>query len=253
MIIPDFDKFSIDQVPARPEPFRLVNAVPIRECGEPLVDLRIENPDMLYGERCLPYVRKSVSDMLHVAVDLVPPGYKIRVHTGLRTHKMQADMYWSNYERMSQEHPNWPKSTVRRMCNRFFAPPDVKAPPGHCTGAAVDINLCTEDGVGLNHSSPLERWKGAPTAARGLSDEAAENRRLLCYVMYSAGFSNCRDEFWHWSYGDSSWAVRLQQPIAIYGLIEAPEGAYPVPEAPKPEAETAEPEATTTVTERAKD
>jgi D-alanyl-D-alanine dipeptidase len=37
--------------------------------------------------------------------------------------------------------------------------------------------------------------------------------------MAEAGFSNCYDEWWHWSYGDAGWAVRLGHPQAIYGLV----------------------------------
>lgn len=40
--------------------------------------------------------------------------------------------------------------------------------------------------------------------------------------MHNAGFSNCRDEYWHWSYGDSAWSVRAGASDAIYGLIEPP-------------------------------
>ena len=44
--------------------------------------------------------------------------------------------------------------------------------------------------------------------------------------MTEAGFSNCYDEWWHWSYGDAGWARRLCLPHAIYGLV-----ANPPPEA----------------------
>jgi zinc D-Ala-D-Ala dipeptidase len=37
--------------------------------------------------------------------------------------------------------------------------------------------------------------------------------------------SNCRDEYWHWSYGDSAWAVRVGAVEACYGLIEPPADA----------------------------
>ncbi len=112
------------------------------------------------------------------------------------------------------------------MTNRFFAPPDAKAPPGHCTGAAVDVSLLDrETGEFLDMRTPLEGWNGAPTAVKGLSPEAAENRRTLCYLMYSTGLSNCRDEFWHWSYGDSAWSVRTGSRTACYGLIEPPPDA----------------------------
>jgi D-alanyl-D-alanine dipeptidase len=222
----NFDTFQISDIPANHEPFKLINKIPIHDNGEPLVDLRVTNPELSFGEYCLPYVRQSVAEALKIAYSNVPEHLDLRIFTGLRTLEQQAKMYWSNYEKAQKEHPNWPKSVLRKMTNRFFAPPDAKAPPGHCTGGAIDVGLLNrETGEGLDVSSPLERWKGAPTAAEGLSDEAQQNRRLLCFVMYSTGLSNCRDEFWHWSYGDSAWSVRIGNPTACYGLIEQPEGA----------------------------
>ncbi len=219
---PNYDTFEIAHIPANPEPFLRINRIPIRDNNEPLVDLRERNPELLLTERCIPFVREGVSGMLTIAAGLLPPEIKLRVHTGLRTIKMQSDMYWKNYNKMREEHPSWPPSTLRRQCNRFFAPPDAKAPPGHCTGGAVDVKLCNEDGTEIDHSAPLEGWKAAPTATAGLSDKAAAVRRALSFVMHTAGFSNCRDEYWHWSYGDSAWAVRVGSPVAVYGLIEAP-------------------------------
>jgi len=76
---------------------------------------------------------------------------------------------------------------------------------------------------------PYVGWESAATATTGLSPEAAYNRRLLYDAMSGAGFSNCRDEWWHWSYGDSAWAVRVGAEAAIYGLIAPPEGFSRVP------------------------
>lgn len=222
----DFESFDIGCVDCHREPFRLANRIPIVDNGEPLVDLRETNPELSFADYCLPYVRVSVADSLKVASVHVPDHLELRIFTALRTLEQQAEMYWGNYNRKREEHPEWHSSTLRRVTNRFFAPPDAKAPPGHCTGAAVDVGLFNrETGEGLDMSSPLKGWKGAPTAAKGLSPEAAANRRLLCFVMHSTGLSNCRDEYWHWSYGDSPWAVRVGAKTACYGLIEPPEGA----------------------------
>lgn len=180
----------------------------------------------------MPFVRESVSKMLKVATGALPPERQLMVSTALRTLKMQSDMYWRNFNRFKEEHPQWPLATIRRQTNRFFAPPDTKAPPGHCTGGAVDVKLCDLAGEGLDCSSPLEHWKAAPTLAPGLSDESSANRHLLAFAMYTAGFSNCRDEWWHWSYGDSAWAVRAGQPIAVYGFVEPPDTWTP-PEEPQ--------------------
>lgn len=222
----DFASFRLADIPASPEPFRLIDRMAIVECGDPLVDLREAVPELSFGDYCLPYVRSSVAEALKAAAANIPDRLELRVYTALRTLDQQAEMYWGNYNKAKEAHPEWPESVVRRMTNRFFAPPDGKAPPGHCTGGAVDVGLLSrETGEGLDVSSPLKGWKGAPTAAHGLSPEAAENRRLLCYAMHSTGLSNCRDEFWHWSYGDSAWAVRVRAKSACYGLIEPPAGS----------------------------
>jgi len=222
----EFQSFSIADVPGAPEPFRLINRIPIRDNGEPLVDLRETNPELTHNDYCLPYVRVSVAEALKAATKNLPDHLELRVFTALRTLEQQAEMYWGNYNKAKEEHPNWPESVLRKMTNRFFAPPDSKAPPGHCTGAAVDVGLFSrETGEPLEMRAPLEGWKGAPTAAEGLSPEAAENRRVLCFLMHSTGLSNCRDEFWHWSYGDSAWAVRVGANAACYGIVEPPPGA----------------------------
>jgi D-alanyl-D-alanine dipeptidase len=219
----EFESFSIADVPASHEPFRLLNRVPIKDNGEPLVDLRVTNPEFSFGHYCLPYVRLGVAEALKTATDRLPSHLDLRIFTALRTLEQQAEMYWHNYNKAKEEHPNWPESVLRKMTNRFFAPPDAKAPPGHCTGGAVDLGLLNrETGEAIDVRSPLEGWEAAPTAAHGLSPEAAENRRMLCYLMHSTGLSNCRDEYWHWSYGDSAWAVRVEANAACYGLIAPP-------------------------------
>jgi len=108
------------------------------------------------------------------------------------------------------------------MTNRFFAPVDQKAPPGHCTGGAVDVQLLGPGGKPLDVTSPFTGWQAAPTWIEGLTPEAKRNRMILVEAMLGAGFSNCRDEFWHYSYGDAAWAVRVGADYCIYGLAELP-------------------------------
>lgn len=214
-----------------PEPFHLINRIPIIDNGEPLVDLRNRRDTrfLALAPGCLPYVRESVLEMLKRAQSRLPWEYHIRVSTALRTLHMQSRMYWANFERIKREHPDWPLSAVRRTCNKYFAPPDYKAPPGHCTGGAVDIGLVDLAGRPLDMTSPYKNWDGAYTHVEGLTPEAHKNRKMLYDAMLAAGFSNCRDEWWHWSYGDSAWAVRIGASVACYGLIAPPEHYSHVP------------------------
>ena len=207
-----------------PEPFHLLNRIPIRDCGEPLVDIRLACPRAILRPGCLPYLRRSVAEMFNRANDSLPPGYRFTVSTALRTLEMQSTMYWHNYHRLRAEKPDLPTSALRRMTNKYFAPPDAKAPPGHTTGGAIDVGLVGPDFSALDMIAPTKGWEAAYTWSDLVGPEAKRHRDLLTTALLGAGFSNCRDEWWHWSYGDNAWSVRTGHPIAIFGLIEPPPG-----------------------------
>jgi len=219
-----------------PEPIAALNRVRILELDrcwterEPLVDIRNYCPDVVPVERICPYLRRTAADMLNVAQNSLPPGYQLKVGTALRTLSMQKGGWDRYHERMREEHPQWPLSALRRATNKYFAPYDQKAPPGHCTGGAVDVGLLDPAGNELDLIAPTKGWDAAYTWFDKLSPEAKANRMLMVEAMLGAGYSNCRDEYWHYSYGDSAWAVRIGQYECPYGWAHPPvavEADYP--------------------------
>ena len=210
------------------EPIRALNRVPLRECGEALVDLREYCPRVRVARKCLPFLRRTTADMLNAAQEALPQGHRFWVTTALRTLDMQRALYDRYFQQLTAEHPEWSYATLRRAANRFFAPVDQKAPPGHCTGGAVDVRLLGSSGRLLDVTSPYSGWAAAPTRLPRLSPRARRNRALLVEAMLGAGFSNCQDEYWHYSFGDAAWAVRTGSPYCIYGLVEAPHRGEPV-------------------------
>jgi D-alanyl-D-alanine dipeptidase len=211
-----------------PEPIAALNRVRITELAqpwlerEPLVDIRRECPRVDLTEYVCPYLRRTAAAMLNAAQDSLPAGYRLRVGTALRTLAMQRHGWDHYFQRMREEHPQWPLSALRRATNKYFAPYDQKAPPGHCTGGAVDVGLLGPDGEALDLTSPTKGWDGAYTWSDKLSSEAKANRMVMVEAMLGAGFSNCRDEFWHYSYGDSAWAVRVGESECPYGWTYPP-------------------------------
>ncbi len=211
-----------------PEPIAALNKVRILELDkpwterEPLVDVRIHCPDVVLSPHLCPYLRRTVADMLNRAQASLPPGYKLRVGTCLRTLDMQKGGWDSFFKRMQEEHPNWPLSALRRATNKYFAPYDQKAPPGHCTGGAVDVGLLGPDGNPLDMIAPTKGWEAAYTWSDKIGPEAKRNRMMMVEAMLNAGFSNCRDEFWHYSWGDSAWAVRVGKTECPYGWAYPP-------------------------------
>ena len=205
------------------EPMHLVNRVRIVECGDPMVDLGEHCPNLLLRGRPM-YARRRIADMLNEADAHLPDGTRFLVVCGYRTLSEQQRMYWRYYRQLRKDHPAWPENILRRQTNRYVAPPDAKAPPGHCTGGAVDITVADERGVPLDMTAPYS-WpekKSNATYAPCIDGTARRNRRILIRALSAVRFSNCADEWWHWSYGDSAWAVRVGRRVAIFGLVEVP-------------------------------
>lgn len=222
---------SWDRSKGRPEPIRALNKVTERENGEPLVALAERAPDVvMLRPSVIPYLRLAVATKLQAAARSLPDGFKLGVIDAWRPFVRQQRIYEFLWNCMEEARPNLSHATKRRLVCRFVAPTDQKAPPGHCTGAAVDVNLLDSNGEPVDVSSPYERFRGAPTYVYGLTPSAQTNRDILVTTMLNQGFSNCRDEWWHYSYGDAGWAVRMDLKECVYGRIDLDPSLYEIQE-----------------------
>jgi D-alanyl-D-alanine dipeptidase len=214
---------------------RRVVAVPIADCGEPLVDLREPgHRDALRLDRRKQdeaglwlHVRAGVATRLHIAQAAAPPGVTLLVVEGFRPLALQRFYFERYLAELRAEHPRWDAERLRDYASRYVAPPDIVPP--HSTGGAVDVTLIDDGDVELDlgtrvNASPEESAGACFTAAAGLSREAAANRALLCRLMEQAGFVNYGTEWWHWSYGDRYWAFMSGEPAALYGVVDRHQG-----------------------------
>jgi len=212
-----------DRSKGRPEPIAALNKVLEHENGEPLVDMREVSPSIrILRPGVIPYCRRKVAQMVQEAASTLPDGIFMGLVEAWRPIERQRRIYEWLRSCVLEVEPKISPAQLRRRVNRFVAPYDQKAPPGHCTGAALDINLVDSDNKLIDVSSPLHRMRSNPTYAYGISEQALKNRMLLVDAMLGVGFSNCRDEWWHYSYGDAGWAVRLGFDECCYGLVELP-------------------------------
>lgn len=218
------------------EPVRELRHVPIRECGEPLVDflqacphLLLDRPRFRYRREAL--LRLSVAERLGEATRHLPPGFRLAVIEGWRAPHIQERMYRAVWRWFAERHPDWSELRLKRTVNRFTAPLDRRVPPPHTTGGAVDVTLLQPDGKPADVFSPLD-WQdplGFPMDSPHVSPTARENRRILNAAMLAGGLTNYPSEYWHWSYGDQGWAYRGRRPHALYAAITPP-GWSPAPE-----------------------
>jgi len=233
-----------------PEPMAALNKVKIIENGEPLVDLRAACPLLTFPsdagtpEGMTPFLRRTVAEMLNEASRKIAKPYHLHAISAWRSFERQKEIWWSHYNSHKKLHPNWPEASLRRAANKYAAPVTHVAPPGHCTGAAIDVVLqkpdggfvdlipdCGKDTSGIQKQARgfddlmpagLTDWTLGSTWTKRVSPEIQELRMMLVEAMFSVGFSNVRDEYWHYSYGDSGWAVRVGEKECPYGIIELP-------------------------------
>ena len=210
-----------------PEPVVAIDRIPIQENGERLVDLEKEG---FKAKKPPAFARETVAGMLKEARSMLPEGHSLLIRGAFRSLEYQRTMYENFYRKLAEEHPDWPKSRIRREENKFLAPPDSGHPPGHTTGGAVDVTVLGPDGEELDMTSTIGEvyWTLAmPTYSKHATPRAAKNRQLLVELMTSVGFSNYPGEWWHYSYGESAWALRTGAPYAVYGA--APDPGVPSP------------------------
>jgi D-alanyl-D-alanine dipeptidase len=210
---------SWDRTKGRPEPIAALNRILEVENHEPLVDMRVYAPSVkLFRPAVIPYCRARVAEMAEAAAQALPEGYHLGLVEAWRPIERQQRIYDFMWRSAVEAFPNRPHASLRRTVCRWVAPTDQKAPPGHCTGAALDVWLVDDAGEQIDTTSG-NRFGTAPTYAHGLTEDALRNRMILVETMLAQGFSNCRDEWWHYSYGDAGWAVRLEQDSCCYGRV----------------------------------
>jgi D-alanyl-D-alanine dipeptidase len=205
-----------------------VVAVPIRDCGEPLVDLR-ELDGVAIDERKRDaagvwlHARAGVAERLAAVASSCPDGIRLLLVEAYRPLEVQRGYFDEYCAWLREEHPEWDDATVRLRASAYVAPPDVDPP--HSTGGAIDLTLVADEGSELDlgtvmNASPEASGGACYTDAPGISSTARTNRDLLARLLTSRGFVNYGTEWWHWSYGDRYWAFVSGRPYAIYGSTE---------------------------------
>lgn len=193
-----------------------VSAVPVRDVGEPLVQLDVG----LSPSRQL--VRRGLAERLVAADAALPPGIGLLVVEGHRPLAVQRAIVASYTAVVRAAHPGASEPEVHRLTSRYVAPVAV-AP--HVAGAAVDLTLVDACGDELDlgtaiDDTPEQSDGRCYFAADGIGADARAHRRLLATVLGEVGLVNYPTEWWHWSFGDRYWALATGAAHALYGPVD---------------------------------
>lgn len=213
-----------------------LDAVPIEECGEPLVDFLAfaPTPKLLLAPHHPVFefprvhlLRERVAKMVVDAANSLPDGLRLQIVEGYRPIQIQREHFKHALQEARRRMPDASDEEIEVEAGRYSAPPDAPTPPPHTTGGAVDLEIIDENGERLDFFSPLtlDDMRGAAMDSKAISEQAQKNRALLRSILKPTGLTNYADEWWHWSFGDNGWALRVGAPCAVYGPIDLPADA----------------------------
>lgn len=202
-----------------------VAAIPVLDCGQPLVDLR-EDGRLLMDLRkqdqtgAWARVRQGIFQRLLAAQQTLPAGVRLLIVEGHRPAALQRRYFDGHRADVQRAHPTWSAQQLDEETSKHISPPAV-AP--HPCGAAVDLTLWA-GGVELDLGTAINATPQASdgacfTAAQNISEQARSWRGVPGEALSGAGMVNYPPEWWHWSYGDAYWATLTHAPQALYGPL----------------------------------
>jgi D-alanyl-D-alanine dipeptidase len=213
-----------------------VLAIPIKECHEPLVDLRSQEilafgppPECEATKECYTKLRKTVYEKLCAAQAKLPSGWKFRIYEGYRSLAVQQLLFDWVSEKIDRDHPELSPSERFKKITELVSPlKDLKGNkniPVHNTGAAVDLEIIDAHGNLIDMGMAVKDWITVEPSrcyfhAEQISSVAVMNRNMLKQVMNEQGFVGYPFEWWHFSYGDRYWALMTGKKVAIYGSAD---------------------------------
>ncbi|MFI7634441.1 M15 family metallopeptidase [Nonomuraea sp. NPDC049400] len=201
-----------------------VTAIPVRECGEPLADVRgrLRVDERMADEAgAYAHLRSGLLDRLEQAERLLPDGFHLVVVEGYRPIETQRRIFDGYRAELQRKFPQLSPDESYIAASRYVSPVEV-AP--HTAGAAVDLTLCDPDGVEYDmgtqvNDNPEQSYGACYMDAPNISADAHNHRKLLAAALEPSGLVNYPTEWWHWSYGDRYWAMSTGFPHALYGPV----------------------------------
>jgi len=214
-------------IPVYLEGGKKMTMIKIKECGEPLVDIKKLCPDLIVAldsrrmkKEKSAYLRKTVAKMLCKAKSYLPKGYTFIIGDAWRPQYVQKEIYNDFVKNFKKKYPKWSKEKIQREVEKYVASYRIgKFSSGHMTGGAIDLRLVKNGRKVPMKSSKLTYQENAKSFQPKLSVHIQRNRKIMFDALAKAGLSNYPKEYWHWSYGDIWWARRNKKKYAIYGAI----------------------------------
>ena len=168
-------------------------------------------------------VRQTVFDKIgRISKLLDKEDKKLIIRSVWRSFDHQRILWEDKVDSLQKEYPNKQIEEIEEFVSYFIAPATKSL---HSTGGAVDAliydlkNDCVMD-FGTNDGLNIELSDKCYPYHPHIPAQAKKNRKLLIDLFEEEDFVVDIKEYWHFDYGDASWALEKGKEHAIYGIIK---------------------------------
>lgn len=204
----------------------LSSNVVVQDDRSPLVTLKGAGFQLMFEPSMMPdygyMVRESVCEKIgRISERLQEQGRTLIIRSVWRSFEHQRRLWNNKVAVMRLEHPERSEDEIDVIVSRFIAPPQKSM---HATGGAVDALIydAKTDQVldfGNNDGLHLELDETCYPLHPGISPTARENRLLLMGLFEDEDFVVDCLEYWHFDFGNVSWAAGKGENLAHYDVI----------------------------------
>lgn len=205
---------------------KLLPTIAINEDHSPLISLKKSDFNLVYE----PSINKNYKYMVREAVYekigkisrlLDKQDKRLIIRSVWRSFAHQRILWKNRVNLLRKEFPKKQIAEIRELVSYFIAPEKKSM---HSTGGAVDAliydlkNECVMD-FGTNDGLKIDLNDKCYPYHPFISERAKKNRKLLINLFEAEDFVVDLKEYWHFDFGDISWAIGKKQNNAIYGII----------------------------------
>ena len=207
---------------------QLLSTVSVREDHSPLVPLKSTGLPLMYEPSMVEdydyRVREAIVEKIgRISRSLEAQGKTLVIRSVWRSFDHQSRLWEGKMAVMRNDYPTRLEDEIKEIVSHFVAAPEESM---HATGGAVDA-LIYDVGkkrvldFGNNVGLKLELNETCYPHHPGISEEARQNRRLLMDLFEEEEFVVDSVEYWHFDYGNASWAAATGSEIAHFGIISS--------------------------------
>jgi len=167
-------------------------------------------------------VREAVYEKIgRISAVLDNNGMTLIIRSVWRSFEHQKVLWEERVDSLRQKYPDKEEGEIEELVSYFIAPPSKSM---HATGGAVDALIydvksdCIMD-FGTNDGYKIQLNDKCYPYHPHIKSQAKSNRKILIELFEKEDFVVDLKEYWHFDYGNVSWALEKNK-SAIYGIIE---------------------------------